>query len=76
MAPDGVSLPAALSIAQGGHARLSMVLVTLFITYHPTVLEIKEVKLEIMERETELKEYNPHDREARFKLPVMGVVLF
>ena len=55
MASDGVSLPAALAIAQGGYARLSMVLFTLFITDHPTVLEMKEVKSEIMERDTELE---------------------
>ena len=55
----GVSLLSNLAMTQGSHSRLRVVLVTLFGTDHPTELEMKEVNTEIMERDTELKEYNP-----------------
>ena len=61
-APDGVSLPTTLVMAQGGHTRLSVVLSTLFGTNHPTTLAMTEVNVKIMERETEIEEYNPRDR--------------
>ena len=44
-APDGVSLPSTLAMAQGGHTRLSVVLDTLFRTNHPTVMAMKEVNV-------------------------------
>ena len=47
-APDGVSLPTTLVMAQGDHTRLSLVLVTLFGTNHPTALAMKEANVNIM----------------------------
>ena len=69
-APDGVSLPATMAIAQGSHTRLRVVLDTLFGTNHPTALEMKEVNVEIMERETDTEEYNPRDPGLKARLPV------
>ena len=43
MAPDGVSLPATLSVSRGAHTWLRVVLVTLFGPDYPTTLEMKEV---------------------------------
>ena len=60
-APDGVSLSTTLVMAQGGHTWLRVVLATLFGTNHLTALAMKEVNAEIMERETEIEEYNPRD---------------
>ena len=42
-APDGVSLSATLSMARGSHARLRVVLVTLFSQYRPTALAMNDV---------------------------------
>ena len=39
-----------------------MVLATQFGTYHPTTMAMKEVNMEIVERETDLEEYNPCER--------------
>ena len=49
-APDGVSLPDTLSMAQGAHARLRVVLVNLFGPYHPAALAMRDVNMKIMER--------------------------
>ena len=54
-ATDGVSLTSTLDMARGYHARLRVVLTTLFRPDHPTALARKEVNSEIMERETELE---------------------
>ena len=68
-APDGVSLNFNLDMAIGAHAQLMVVLATLFGPNHPTTLATKEVNVEIMERETELEEYNPRDQGFKARLP-------
>ena len=52
--PDVVFLPATLAMERGYHARLSVFLTTLFGLDHLIALEMKEVNVEIMERDTEL----------------------
>ena len=69
MAPDGVSLQATLSMERGAHARLRVLLVTLFGPEHPTTLAIRDVNKEIMERETDMEEYNPRDWDLNVQLP-------
>ena len=40
---------------------LRLVLVTLFRPDHPTEMATRNVKSDIMERETDLEEYNPYE---------------
>ena len=47
-APDSVTLTASLAMARRSHARLRLVLSTLFGTEHPNDLAMKEVNVEIM----------------------------
>ena len=47
-APDNLSLPSILAVAQGSHARLRVILVALFGTDRHTLLSMKEVNSEIM----------------------------
>ena len=54
MAPGGFYLPATLAMACGDHERLRVVLVTLFGTDQPNTMAKKEMRSEIMEKETEL----------------------
>ena len=68
-APDVVSLPSTLAISQGAHTQLRVILSTLFGTDHPTVLAMKEANVEIMERETDLEEYNSCDWGLKARLP-------
>ena len=67
--PDGVSLSSSLNTARGDHARLRLVLVTLFGTYHSTELVMKEMNTELMDRETNIEEYNPLDQGFKSRLP-------
>ena len=48
MAPYSVSLSATLAMARGVHARMRLVLATLFGTDHPTALVMKEVNVDIL----------------------------
>ena len=50
MVPYNAPFPATLDMAGGFHAWIRMVLTTLFGTDHPTVLGIKEMNVEIMDR--------------------------
>ena len=59
IAPDGVSMPATLDMLQCPHTHQRVVLATLFGIDHPTAMLMKELNVEIMEREMELYEYNP-----------------
>ena len=70
MAPDIVSLPDTLAMEQGANTQLGVVLVTLSGPDHPTALPMKEVNSEIMERETDLEEYNPRDQGLKASLPL------
>ena len=54
-APYGVSLPVTLAMAQEAYVRLRVVLATLFRTDHPTALMMKEMNVEITERETDIE---------------------
>ena len=67
-APDGVSLTATLAMTRGAHARLKVVLDTLFGTNHTTVMSMKEVNVDIMERETYLEDYNPRYQGLKYRL--------
>ena len=53
--PDGVFLPDTMTMVRGSHARLRVVLATLFGQDHPTVLATKDMNSEIMGREMELE---------------------
>ena len=50
----GVSLPSTLAMPWWGHLRLRVILVTLLGQDHPTVLVMRDVNLDLMERETKL----------------------
>ena len=56
MVPCSVYLPDTLDMARGSHTCLRVVLTTLSGKNHPTTLAMKELNMEIMERETELEE--------------------
>ena len=67
--PDSVSLPDTLTMARGYHAHLRVVLVTLFLSDHPTALAMKWLNTEIVDSYMELEEYNPRDRGLKARLP-------
>ena len=56
-------------MAQEGHTQVSVVLAKLFGADYPTIMVMKEVNVEIMERKMEIEEYNPHDRGLKDRLP-------
>ena len=65
----GVSLSSTMTMARGDHARLRVVLFTLLGQDHPTALPTRDINSELLERETELEEYNPFDRGLKAHLP-------
>ena len=69
VAPYGVSLLATLTMAQGDHAKLRVVLITLLGQDHPTTLAMSDINADLLEKETELEDYNPHDKGLESFLP-------
>ena len=53
--PDGVSLPATLTMARGDHDQMRVVLVTLFRPEEPTARKMEEMNSKIMERDIKLE---------------------
>ena len=53
-APDGVSLTVTMSMEQGAHSQLRVVLITLLGQDHPSALSMKDINSELLERDTEL----------------------
>ena len=50
MAPDGVSFPDTIAMARGAHAWMRVVLVTLLGQEHPTVMDMRDINVELLER--------------------------
>ena len=69
VAPYGVSLSITLTMAQGAHTQLRVVLITLLGQDHPTTLSMSDINTDLLERETELKDYNSHDKGLEAFLP-------
>ena len=46
-------------------------MVTLLGQDHPTTLEMRDTNMEILEKETDLEEYNPRDRRLKARLPAL-----
>ena len=69
VAPYGLSLSATLTMAQGAHERLRVVLITLLGQDHPTTLAMSDINADLLERETELEDYNPRDKGLEAFLP-------
>ena len=65
-APYGVSLPATLIMTWGVQKkRIRVFLVTLSLQDHPTTLSLRDVNAELLERDTELEDYNPYDQRLK-----------